>query len=562
MKINKYFIILFFISILAFALRFYHLSSYPPLLWDEASLGYNAFSLLKTAKDEYGSFLPFILKSFGDYKPPLYTYLSIPFIALFGLNQLSIRLLSLIVGSLTPLFSYFLVKQINKDLRPQALLFAFLIAINPFNIHFSRGAWESNLLTFELILASYFFFKSLPSQIRPKIKLKFLFLSALIFGLSLYTYQAAKMMSLFLIFSLLLANYSHLQQLIRKSFIFLLPLAILSLPILFGLIFGSDSNRLKVVSLFSYPRPSADVQQIIQESDSANYQIFHSQPIFFTRNFFGRYFNHFSPRYLIFEGDWQNPRHSAIYTGVILYPSLIFFIIGFFSILNLKSSSKLGFFTHKSDIFFLLWLIFAPIPAALTRDSVQSVRAMSLSIPLMYFTALGIFQIYSLLKQRLLKLLFIIATSSIYLISFAYYSDLYYNHTVIRSPHDYLYGYTQAMQYFIDNLDSYDNVYFTNFYGQPYIYYLFLSQYPPKDYQQTASLIENNQGDTGTVENIGRIKFQAPNFDSLKDKPSTLVIYSNDEILRQGLNNRPEFSKFIPLSQIGQISTFYAYHND
>jgi hypothetical protein len=117
------------------------------------------------------------------------------------------------------------------------------------------------------------------------------------------------------------------------------------------------------------------------------------------------------------------------------------------------------------------------------------------------------------------------------------------------------------MQYFIDRQDTYDNLYFTDFYGQPYIYYLFLSQYPPKDYQAVASLSENAQGDTGRVESLGRIKFQSPSFESLKDKPSTLVIYSNDEILRQGINNRPEFSKFIPLSQIGQISTFYAYQN-
>ena len=51
-----------------------------------------------TGKDEYGNFLPLNLKSFGDYKPALYAYLEIPFIAILGLNELSVRLPSVLAG--------------------------------------------------------------------------------------------------------------------------------------------------------------------------------------------------------------------------------------------------------------------------------------------------------------------------------------------------------------------------------------------------------------------------------------------------------------------------------
>ena len=85
-------IILIIILIAAFFLRLYHYN-YPPLLWDEAALGYNAYSILHTARDEYGQFLPLIFKSFGDYKPGLYVYLTLPFVAIFGLNPLAVRLL-------------------------------------------------------------------------------------------------------------------------------------------------------------------------------------------------------------------------------------------------------------------------------------------------------------------------------------------------------------------------------------------------------------------------------------------------------------------------------------
>src|SRR3989344_5968134 len=74
--------------------------------WDEAALGYNAYSLLKTGRDEYGSVLPGILKSFGDYKPGLYAYLTVPAVATLGLNELATRLPAAIAGGLLVVAGY------------------------------------------------------------------------------------------------------------------------------------------------------------------------------------------------------------------------------------------------------------------------------------------------------------------------------------------------------------------------------------------------------------------------------------------------------------------------
>ena len=152
---NKKLLAIFLISLI---LRLY-LSSYPPLLWDEASLGYNAYSILKTGRDEYGKLLPLIFKSFGDYKPGLYVYLSAPFIAILGLNQLAVRLPSILLGSLTPIFLYLLITALNPKKKKLATISALLLAVTPFHIHFSRGAWETNILTFQLVLASLTFTK-------------------------------------------------------------------------------------------------------------------------------------------------------------------------------------------------------------------------------------------------------------------------------------------------------------------------------------------------------------------------------------------------------------------
>ena len=102
---------------LALFLRFYQLGVNPPSLdWDEASLGYNAYSILKTGADEYGNFLPLSIRSFDDYKPPLYVYLDVPSVAVFGLNEFGVRFTSALIGFLSVIAVYFLVKEIFETM--------------------------------------------------------------------------------------------------------------------------------------------------------------------------------------------------------------------------------------------------------------------------------------------------------------------------------------------------------------------------------------------------------------------------------------------------------------
>jgi len=176
MKINqrKINILLFIILILAAFLRIYKLSSIPPhLTSDEAALGYNAYSILKTAKDEYGNFLPIIFKSFGDYKPGLYVYLTVPTVVLFGLSEFSVRLPSALAGVLAVWLIYKLVNYLFPDKKYSFFSFRFslgdiaalMLAISPWHIHFSRGAWEINMSLTLTLLGIYFFLKALEKSI-------------------------------------------------------------------------------------------------------------------------------------------------------------------------------------------------------------------------------------------------------------------------------------------------------------------------------------------------------------------------------------------------------------
>src|SRR3989304_6317172 len=111
-KIKKYYLLI--ILGIAIVLRLWKLGSIPPSLTsDEASLGYNAYSILKTGRDEYGQFLPIIFKSFGDYKPGLYVYSTVPFVAFFGLNEFSVRLPSAIAGVIAVWLLYKIVSSLS-----------------------------------------------------------------------------------------------------------------------------------------------------------------------------------------------------------------------------------------------------------------------------------------------------------------------------------------------------------------------------------------------------------------------------------------------------------------
>lgn len=115
MSLKQKFLFLTILFLAAF-LRLYKISEVPPgVNRDEASIGYTAYSLMQTGKDEYGKPFPLSFQSFGDWKLPLYIYATIPFIKLFGLNELAVRLPSALAGTLTVLLTFFLVQELFKS---------------------------------------------------------------------------------------------------------------------------------------------------------------------------------------------------------------------------------------------------------------------------------------------------------------------------------------------------------------------------------------------------------------------------------------------------------------
>ncbi|MBU1031655.1 glycosyltransferase family 39 protein, partial [Patescibacteria group bacterium] len=137
--IAKYiFVILLALTMLGGFLRFYKITENPiSLSIDEVSFGYNAFSILKTGRDEYGKFFPLTFKSTGDYKNPVPIYLMVPSIALFGLNEFGIRFPTALIATLTIPIFFLLFMEISGSFKISLVATA-LLTISPWHIYYSR----------------------------------------------------------------------------------------------------------------------------------------------------------------------------------------------------------------------------------------------------------------------------------------------------------------------------------------------------------------------------------------------------------------------------------------
>lgn len=495
--VNKKILILIVILIIATGLRLYKIDSIPSgLTWDEASLGYNAYSILKTGRDEYGSLLPLTFKSFGDFKPALYSYLAIPFVATIGLNEIAVRLPSVLSGVLLVLFGYLLIKKLfGKDIF--ALSAALAIAVSPFAIQFSRGAFEANVaLTFNAA-ATFFFIKGIQRS-------KFLILSAFLFGISLFSYQASRLFIPMLALGLFIIYRKQL-KVNRESIAAAIMMGVFFIATALVIFVFGQGSRLSSQNLFAYERSQEKIDLIAKEdgmgAQSPMFQILHGEWFAHLGGVVERYLIYFSPDLLFIDGDYSK-RHSVPDLGVLYFVSIVLLPLGIIYLLKGKGDGKKIIF---------LWLLIATIPAVLSRDLISTLRALNFAFPLSILEGAGIYQVYKTLRSYKKSIASPIAAVLvlIFLLNILFYMDRYFVHMPKEYSQDWLYGYKQSVQILSEQMakKQYDHIVITDKYGQPYIYYLFYTKYPPAVFQKQA-ILDQQTVDVGTVRKIDNLEFR------------------------------------------------------
>ncbi|HEX8932235.1 MAG TPA: glycosyltransferase family 39 protein, partial [Patescibacteria group bacterium] len=296
------------IIVLAAVLRLWGLGKVPPSPdWDEVALGYNAYSVMQTGRDEYGKFLPVVLQSFDDYKPAFYMYSIIPFIPLFDLSIVAVRLPSVVFGILTVLATYFLVGELFKR-KDIALVATLLLAVSPWHIQFSRLAFETNTGLAFNVFAALFFLKGLK---KPWL----LSISATFMALSIYVYQSEKAFVPLLALALIIIYHKKLFILPKK---YIISAVLVGLILIMPMVYYISTNknallRAQGVSIFSEPISLLQDSQIklLDDTKSGNWfgQIFDNRRVIFAKQIAANYLVHYNLNWLFMTGDLK--RHHA-----------------------------------------------------------------------------------------------------------------------------------------------------------------------------------------------------------------------------------------------------------
>lgn len=498
--------------------------------WDEVALGYNAYSILETGRDEYGKFIPVVLQSFDDYKPALYAYLIIPFIKIFGLSVVAVRLPAIIFGVISIIAIFFIMKELfKKPIKIEkftisnsyiALLTTFFVALSPWHIQFSRIAFEAGVGLSINLLAILFFLKGLRNKY-------FLAVSFVFGAINIYVYQSEKVYVPLLFLVLFSVFWKSIQK-ISKKWIFLsfiLALLVAS-PMIFYILTNPNAlSRAKGVSVFTDTTrllsSNTDKMKRNVENGDVLGQIIDNRRIDYVKAFASGYLSHFQPNWLFYQGDVA--RHHAPFMGNLYLFTLPFILLGIY-VLLFSDIDK------KTKYFIILYGIIAPIPASITIDVPHAVRTINFIPMYDVLASLGIlfFIYYCLSKKIYLKLPLIIIFLLIVFLNVSYYLNQYFVQQNFYNSEYWQYGWEEAVLYTEKEAKNFNQVVVTNQapLDQSYMFFLFYTKYDPRKYL-------NSGGTKG-----GSFDMQHKAFDKYTFRP---IKWDEDKLLKNTLFvGRPE----------------------
>lgn len=516
---NKLFLVI--IILVGALLRLHFLTILPPLNADEAAIGYNAYSLLQTGKDEHGNSWPIHFQSFGDYKPGGYFYIVLPFVKYLGLTELAVRLPGALFGIGSVLMIYLLVFELFKN-RNLALFSGLFLAISPWHIHFSRGGWEVNAATFFIVLGVYFFIKSVYQE-------RYLYLSFIFFVFSLYTYHAARIVTPLIVLGLLFFyRKTHLKiwrpsKLLISSGLFSLLLCI---PLFLDLLGPAGLSRATGVGLFAdegpYWRTNEQRGEHKEFSGTAT-KLIHNKAINYGLAFVNNYLEHFDGHFLFIHGD-DIQRNKVPEIGQMYLFELFFIVIGLISIAQ----------NSKGWGIFLAWLLIAPIPAALTFQSPHALRAQNMVIPLSVISAYGLFNLIEWIRKFVNSNIIRVSCYVLLVVfmswDFSRYLHEYYIHLPKEYPFSSQYGAREMVFYVMQNESKFKDVYITDRYDQPYILFLFYTKYDPKKFQNDHVLTPRDKFGFSTVRDFDKYHFVSIDWNNMRDLRNVLLIGTGKEL--------------------------------
>jgi len=417
-------------------IRIWGESFFPPSLnWDEVSHGYNAYSLLKTGRDEWGVAIPSIFRAYGDFKLPVYIYLTVPVPAYP-------RFPSMVFGALSILIAGMLAYELTKKSQVMMTM-AILMMLEPWTWFFSRIALEANVSLTLILLGAL-----LVARRKSVVGLM------LFWGLAMWTYNSARVF-------VPIAVLSQVKLLNRKNILSIIAiLVILFLPVGWQLLSPSGSARFKWTSLLD----QGAINRIGELRGSSKFGktltlLAYNKGTYFIVQTITSFASYFSPKYWLAVGGSQY-QYTVQGQGIVFWSDALWFCLG---ILVLLKNRRLG-------LLILVWFILGLIPGSITRDAPHPLRTIYAVFPIFLVIALGV--------HKKMWLIFLIASLGFfgrYLFVARDYRSIY--------SWSWQYGYVQTIDYIKQHEQEYDQVIFTKEYGEPHEFLAYYLAIDPKTFQ-------------------------------------------------------------------------------
>lgn len=538
--------ILLFLLIISIGLtRFWNLTALPPAPYEEeVALGYDAYSLFKTGKDHHGNPWPIIaLESFGDWKPALYAYTIVPFIAVLDLNVWAVRLPSALAGVAIIIATATIAHKIGSSWKWAAVVATF----SPWLIFFSRAAWEVNLATALITSAVALLLWSVAVQ---KIwRWAFLLLSAFLLSLSVYTYHSARVlapllalgMGLWLVWPVISKRIAF-RKIIQKmeviqTAVFGIACLLVMGPILINMTAPAVRQRAQETT-FINTAPVLERTLELQNAAGDTWlakKIFHPYLVTLATGV-NNYLLHLDPAFLFVKGD-INPRHSSQQTALFYWFDAVFLVIGLY-----------WFWTKRSRTVTLLlwWLLAGIVPIAITKDVPHALRLLTTAPVWLIIIASGYSLaaslVISLSKRYLPKVSRNSATALIpafllllvlsqWLGFWLYYSTIY----PIRYSASWQYGNEEMIAKMNTAINEYSPkaVFVSRGGGRPLMYYWFYSKTDPIAVQSLDN-VRMNVGETLEFNQIHALPLDPVIDTELLAKRPALYVVKADEVVPAG----------------------------
>ncbi len=520
-KITKTAILFSLIVFLAAYLRFFHLSSIPSgFIPEEVSTGWNAYSILHTGRDEWGTILPLIFRETGGFKLILNSYLIVPVMAIFGMNEFSVRTTTAVAGILTVIFTYFLSKEMFKR-KKIALLSSLFLTLSPWHIAMSRYGVDVNW-GIPLFLSGLLFF--LKSRVKPQ----FLILSGIFFALSYHTYFNYIVFTFLFILFLITLDRKRLINISARKYliIFVFVQLLFLLPFVLGKnIIVRFSQATSVGNIGMVNRINEKRQACLIHSPGVVCQFIYNKPLENIQEITKNVINHYSTTTFFLYGSNLGLSGMPGRMGFFHLFEFPLLILGLIAII------KKGKVTPIIPV----WAILYGIPSGLAGS--EHIWRMLTLLPLpQIIEAFGLLALITLFRRRIWVAMVITLLISLSFLRFA--ADYYQYFPFAQGANGY-YGFKNLYGYLGSIEKDYDYIVVAPLklgFNQLYIYYLFYNKYNPSDYQKGIG-VDRRVGDQNWVwvDRIGKWFFVGePTKVKYPLTEKTLLIYDSlntDEIL-------------------------------